>query len=664
MISVDDLIKIINDLDSANIDLELLNNICLFYFLYNKQSKKYPNFEQTLNKSKQILSLYFYLITNEKILKDIKQMKKTNLSLVYYLNSLISFAKDLKLSIEILDLFLLDFKCIELFISNKKVKKWWPIAKKYLFECKDSIYLIMNKNKYFDFFNFINDDEINNFLQKYIESFSLVDFLLIDELYNHKNKKSLFVINNQNKQQIRKKRKEIIDIFFNKTKRWNFEIDIFIGDVKNSMFELNFQNQRYEIKIDKNIFKIPSNDTDALSMFFGFVPFDINSPIRSLKYSFNPFINENCNLDAFLNASKDKKYGNLNYDLIFSIISMINLIIFELLNKSSYNFENLFLYLFDNLINKYIVNNQFFKLNLPKYNLGYQFSCQNIFIQMDSLLKQYHLYKECGKIEKESLFNFEDTLKIENCEALFERKYIEINEQNKIIKRVVNLLFNAKEKSYNINFSKLSELLSLIKKGHNNKNFNFIKFMNEEYIEISPNKKWLNSLNVSDLNFLIQEEIIDQNQKFVNVLKIWILSLLNDNLYFFTFLFDNFFQNIFDDFVEKGWCFYSDKLFSKHEINYLNFINTNAFTNSLGLRNKYIHGLMNFHNEDEHKNNYLISFRNLLIIVFKIENELVFKLNEFSSFDFWVSMFDYENSKNTRKESDSRKENKTFGYKF
>ena len=72
---------------------------------------------------------------------------------------------------------------------------------------------------------------------------------------------------------------------------------------------------------------------------------------------------------------------------------------------------------------------------------------------------------------------------------------------------------------------------------------------------------------------------------------------------------------------------FSDKFFNKDEVDYLNYyLNMSSFSNSLDLRNKYMHGTQK-NSEEEHYKNYIIFLRIIIIIIIKINDEICYQQN-------------------------------------
>lgn len=77
-----------------------------------------------------------------------------------------------------------------------------------------------------------------------------------------------------------------------------------------------------------------------------------------------------------------------------------------------------------------------------------------------------------------------------------------------------------------------------------------------------------------------------------------------------------------DRLVVAGVFFAKNTLFTKQEASYFNFyLNKKEFTNGLDLRNKYLHGT-NSASKQQHKNEYYILLRLIILVSLKIDDDL------------------------------------------
>ena len=76
---------------------------------------------------------------------------------------------------------------------------------------------------------------------------------------------------------------------------------------------------------------------------------------------------------------------------------------------------------------------------------------------------------------------------------------------------------------------------------------------------------------------------------------------------------------------KEGLLYFESSLFSKPEQNFFNYyLNKSEFTNSLDLRNKYVHGTQaNPEDEGSHKDAYYTYLKLIVLALLKIEDDLI-----------------------------------------
>ena len=75
--------------------------------------------------------------------------------------------------------------------------------------------------------------------------------------------------------------------------------------------------------------------------------------------------------------------------------------------------------------------------------------------------------------------------------------------------------------------------------------------------------------------------------------------------------------------VQKGIVKFDNTLFTIEERKYLNYyLNKKEFSNSLDLRNKYLHAT-NSSSEDEQQNDYLRLLKLIILVIYKIKDDLI-----------------------------------------
>ena len=103
------------------------------------------------------------------------------------------------------------------------------------------------------------------------------------------------------------------------------------------------------------------------------------------------------------------------------------------------------------------------------------------------------MYRDYNEIDNEILELITDQIRFEDIKSLLDKKYVYINKENKTIN---NILFNL--------FSSQSYLSSI-----KDKYENFIQILYNERI----NKSMLSQIQLSIVDFLLKEKIIQENEK-------------------------------------------------------------------------------------------------------------------------------------------------------
>lgn len=247
-----------------------------------------------------------------------------------------------------------------------------------------------------------------------------------------------------------------------------------------------------------------------------------------------------------------------------------------------------------------------FYFNAPSQESSYLEKIRTLNSELDSILKQYRLWCEDKYIDLELLQISSRHIKYKDIPSLIDKKYIYSNSEEFNIASYLlcsdqsNILYISEDYS---KYTKFHELI-------NDNNLTVEDFHSYQY---------------DDIKWLINHYYIYQNKNGFLKSDINIISIIDD-LYFNDVLsyhhLDKSKQKMIDILLEKGLLKYCNKLFSKPESDYLNYIfNKSDFSNGLDLRNKYIHGTQTL-DELIHKDDYYIILRMLVLCILKINDEL------------------------------------------
>ena len=232
--------------------------------------------------------------------------------------------------------------------------------------------------------------------------------------------------------------------------------------------------------------------------------------------------------------------------------------------------------------------------------------------EFESILKQYKFFVEDGSIDFDLLQISSNPTSIKEIPSLNSNKYIYINNEIIDLQKIVSLFFSNQTmldyvEPFKERYNTLFELLT-----HED-----VLFMNyEEYQK-------------HELNYLIDKNYlyIDENGylQFVNLPRVTILYDLYTNEVASFYRYDPEFKYEVLQMEKEGLLYFESSLFSKPEQNFFNYyLNKSEFTNSLDLRNKYVHGTQaNPEDEGSHKDAYYTYLKLIVLALLKIEDDLI-----------------------------------------
>lgn len=248
-----------------------------------------------------------------------------------------------------------------------------------------------------------------------------------------------------------------------------------------------------------------------------------------------------------------------------------------------------------------------FKINMPSTNSTMLEKCTNIMPAMESVLKQFILFVEDGKIDFELLEIRSEHLFFNDIPSLVERKY-------------VYGIGNEYSSVCSLFFSDQSPL-AYIEKVSNSYN-SFYELLCNEKVQLKDYPEYCKSR----INWLIDNNyiLVDEQEyiKFNNKFLIMILRdlYINEVIYYWKYSEQG--RNIIDELEQRNIIEYESSLFSRPEQEYINYyLNKSQFNNGLDLRNKYSHTQPDIDEENVHMQNYMIFLRLFVLTVIKLNDE-------------------------------------------
>ena len=327
------------------------------------------------------------------------------------------------------------------------------------------------------------------------------------------------------------------------------------------------------------------------------------------------FLNVNIENNNFFSRKFEPRVKNeykidFGFNLTENIISKSLMSYYDILKNSSVILEKILEWFFKiYLVKEFGIEG--FSINLPTENLTYLEKCKCVTGEIERVLKQFNLYTNYKKIDKEVLELMNKPLKFEEIESLKENKYI-YKKDNYLINIILFFLFS---EQYFLNYSKNT--------GKYYKNF--IQMITNEKIK----KSMFSNYQLENIDLLLKEKIIfeDENQNLkYNYKLIFVLKkLYNKGVLCSEYLKD--FEKEIEFLNIKEILEFESTLFSKKETEYINYFFNSKFNNGQGLRNKYAHGTYSL-NENEHKRDYFKFLEILILITIKLNEEFCIDSNK------------------------------------
>lgn len=546
--------------------------------------------------------------------KIVEFIRNENKRIFFYYNQVnIEYLKDFWEIVEINGLYKqISEKEFEEFLENKDfifyifyfekiVKFFSKILKKYLLEKSESAEFLISKyfndekDKYIP--NSLIDIDKNEILKKYIESDNtnlnyLRDILNMPNKYLKITDKMKLLAKNRLEQETNK--------FFENTED-DIKTGLAIGWGEK---EECLKNEGiYEYIYDINWIKENLDYNTLLNNFiyvFEFVDLEMRLNLISQKKDQSIFENI-----FFGNSSSQYKcslvFQHKNWKSNLEIMSYS-----QVLNTFDIRLENIIEWFFkDYLFDEFDIED--FITKMPGEKLSYFEKCRVIIPEIDRILKQYNYYLEDGEINHELLQISSTHLLFNNCESLNNKKYFYINS-----KRLENI--------GHFFYSDQSQLIYI--KDLNNERIIFIDLLLKKNLKL----EMFENYQIKYLKWLIDEKIIHEDEE--KILRLTDINLIYIVKEFYMKEVINYWRchssirKKLDELLASDEVIFENKLFTRGEVDYLNYhLNKASFGNSLDLRNRYAHGTHS-NDELEHKNNYYIFLKIIIIIIIKINDDL------------------------------------------
>lgn len=323
----------------------------------------------------------------------------------------------------------------------------------------------------------------------------------------------------------------------------------------------------------------------------------------SLKYKITP-------IDSIFTVNGINFYNKGTwFDSMTMTSNMQIQMYYQFLIAKNINIEDVFKWFFEHYLSEeFSVQGFFYNPSSP--TTTYIEKCRNISSEMEGILKQFRMYVRDGEINRELFEMSSEHIIIKTVPSLIENKYAYASDGS--FSDELFLLFSDQTllssiDRINTTYSTLYELLS-----------------NEEvfYSDFKSNQK-------VSIDWLIKQGDLEVNDNEIIKLvkpKIYILDDLYKHEVISIYKLNDY-KRVIDPLIESGKLYVKDTLFTKPEIDYLNYeLNKREFSNGLDLRNKYSHATYP-RDVKKQQEDYSELIKIMIFIIIKINDEFCTKSN-------------------------------------
>lgn len=282
---------------------------------------------------------------------------------------------------------------------------------------------------------------------------------------------------------------------------------------------------------------------------------------------------------------------------------------FEQLKKLNIRLEDIFEWFFNTYcLEEFSIKD--YHIKMPSESSSFFEKCRTILPEMERSLKLFNQLVEDNEIDLELLEISSDSIAFEFSKSFLDKKYFYASSSEDL--RILNyLLFSDKCR---LNYLERLEV----------QHDTFYELIMQEDTTMNDYPEY----KQRELNWLIERNYIKFNNQGVleicNPNQIYILKELYENEVLHYLRYSKVLQTEINSLFDQGFLTNEKTLFSKPEQDYLSYhMDNRKFSNTLGLRNLYLHGSQpRGDNEQIHYNNYMVFLKLFSIYIIKINDEL------------------------------------------
>lgn len=457
--------------------------------------------------------------------------------------------------------------------------------------------------------NNISNEDFQELVNKYIENDN-PNINILERIINFRPSSGSYKIDERIKYKAQKKHTELSTNIFTNDNTMSFTVDIRTEIFDDEKFYRYDATDIHHVTIVFNIKQLEKNLTDEsiLNFIFSQLPFiDEYSKIHGLTY--------NKEKDVFLKLFSNIDKNGYQYSITDQVseqhVYVINYYYLSYLDYKGIKIESVIDYYFNYfLIENYGVSGFNINVNLESDDLNLRI--HTLAINLDQIIKQYHHMDSNRNVDLDFVnFNSNIPAYDEVLSRNIKNNIYPANTQNT---KMYFLIFNDQSLIYYYDLSSgatvtledalLSESANIYHLKDNQKKI--IEQMAEAGIVTINNKGDITLKNYEE--YLLYKDLY--HNKSVNY------YLVPDKI-----------KNIIDNELDKNNVISSNTLLSKEEASWFNYVLNDKYSNSIGVRNKYIHGYVES-NQQKLMEDYVLLVRMVLILLGKIEYDLTIEENE------------------------------------
>lgn len=403
----------------------------------------------------------------------------------------------------------------------------------------------------------------------------------------------------------KKRSEELNHKIFEEGYSWKIGVQVILS--KDQIEPVIFTNKDdiFEAAYSETFLDTKTNNSSLFLLFRSLFEFTDNHGIITL---FNKEKEMNVFEKTFMKSKNEYSIGTAF--LRKSRLSDLQILVFEhYLNQKNKSIEILIESFIQEVINTHfkVINLQ---LRFPSSNSTFLEKIRILAPELESLLKQYDVYSKEGEIDFDLIQIDSALLKFSEIKSIVDKKYgyIDSNE------------------AYALKYHFFSDQsMFFYVEPFKDKYTNFYGLLTHEDVKLENFKDYQKGA----IGQLISEGylIVDSNSnvKIKNQTQISLIGDLHRNEVISYWHYPEETRNVIDEMATKNLIKFESTLLSKQETNFFNYyLNKKGYTNGLNIRNKYLHGT-NTGSENEHKHEYYILLKLIILSLLKITDDLILK---------------------------------------